>query len=240
MSKPLVVITGASSGIGAAMAQAFSNEGHPLLLLARRVDRLESLSLPNTLCRQVDVTDRDAIAAAVAEAEAKYGNVDLFINNAGCMLLGGLDTQDPNEWQRMFDVNVMGVLNGTHAVLPAMKARKGGTILNVSSIAGRKTFPAHAAYCGTKFAVHAMSENLREEVADDNVRVIVIAPGAVETELLSHTTSDEIKANYEGWKEQMGGVISPDDIARTALFAYQQPQNLCIREIVVAATRQQP
>ncbi|TCI05150.1 SDR family oxidoreductase [Corallincola luteus] len=240
MNKSLVVITGASSGIGAAMAQAFSSQGHPLLLLARRIEKLQALALPNTLCRQVDVTDRQAIAAAVNDAEAQFGEVDLFINNAGCMLLGGLDTQDPAEWQRMFDVNVLGLLNGTYSVLPAMKARKGGTIINISSIAGRKTFPGHAAYCGTKFAVHAMSENLREEVADDNVRVIVIAPGAVETELLSHTTSEEIKAGYEDWKESMGGVINPDDIARTALFAYQQPQNMCIREIVVAATRQQP
>ena len=240
MNKSLIVITGASSGIGAATAQAFSHAGHPLLLLARRIDKLEALALPNTLCTQVDVTDRAAVNSAVQQAEAQYGAADALINNAGVMLLGQLDQQDPNEWQRMFDVNVMGLLNGTQAVLPAMKARRGGTIINISSVAGRKTFPGHAAYCGTKFAVHAMSENLREEVADDNVRVITIAPGAVETELLSHTTSDEIIEGYESWKESMGGAITPDDIARATLFAYQQPQNLCIREIVLAATRQQP
>jgi NADP-dependent 3-hydroxy acid dehydrogenase YdfG len=115
-----------------------------------------------------------------------------------------------------------------------------GTIINISSIAGRKTFGNHAAYCGTKFAVHAISENIREEVAYSNVRIITIAPGAVETELLSHTTSDEIKDGYESWKESMGGVISPDHIANTVTFAYNQPQNICIREIVVAATKQQP
>ncbi|NRA83997.1 MAG: SDR family NAD(P)-dependent oxidoreductase, partial [Gammaproteobacteria bacterium] len=116
----------------------------------------------------------------------------------------------------------------------------GGTIINISSIAGRKTFGDHAAYCGTKFAVHAISENVREEVADSNVRVITIAPGAVETELLSHTTSQEIKSGYQAWKDGMGGVIAADDIARTVTFAYNQPQNVCIREIVVAPTRQQP
>ncbi|PSU99488.1 SDR family oxidoreductase [Photobacterium leiognathi] len=240
MSKSLVVITGASSGIGEATARQLSAEGYPLLLLARRVERMEAMNLPNTLCRAVDVTDAQAIQAAVAEAEEKFGPVDCLINNAGMMLLGLADEQDPAEWQTMFNVNVMGMLNGIHVVLAGMKARKHGTVINISSIAGRKTFPSHAAYCGTKFAVHAITENIREEVADDNVRFITIAPGAVETELLSHTTSDEIKAGYEEWKEGMGGVIAPQDIANAISYAYNQPQNLCIREIVLAATRQQP
>lgn len=240
MDKSLVVITGASSGIGASIAKAFSAAGHPLCLLARRIDRLEALELPNTLCKQVDITDREAFIAAVTEAESIYGPADALVNNAGCMLLGELSTQAPSEWQQMFDINVMGVLNGIHAVLPQMKARHGGTIINISSIAGRKTFPSHVAYCGTKFAVHAMSENLREEVADDGVRVITIAPGAVETDLLSHTTNQDIIDGYQDWKQSMGGAIAPEDIASSTLFAYQQPQNVCIREIVVAATRQQP
>jgi NADP-dependent 3-hydroxy acid dehydrogenase YdfG len=240
MTKPLIVITGASSGIGAAIAQAFNREGHPLLLLARRIEQLEALGLTNALCRKVDVCDRQALIAAVREAESMYGPVDGFINNAGCMLLGQIDSQSPSEWQRMFDVNVMGVLNGIHAVLPGMKERRGGTIVNISSIAGRKTFPNHAAYCGTKFAVHAIGENVREEVADEGVRVITIAPGAVETELLSHTSSQEVIDGYQEWKESMGGAIKPEDVANSALFAYQQPQNVCIREIVIAATRQQP
>ena len=240
MSKSLVVITGASSGIGEATARQLSAEGYPLLLLARRVERMEAMNLPNTLCRAVDVIDAQAIQAAVAEAEEKFGPVDCLINNAGMMLLGLADEQDPAEWQTMFNVNVMGMLNGIHVVLAGMKARKHGTVINISSIAGRKTFPNHAAYCGTKFAVHAITENIREEVADDNVRFITIAPGAVETELLSHTSSDAIKAGYEEWKEGMGGVIAPQDIANAISYAYNQPQNLCIREIVLAATRQQP
>lgn len=240
MSKSLIVITGASSGIGEATARNLSAQGHPLLLLARRIERLEALQLPDTLCRQVDVTDGEVFAEAVKEAEAQYGPVDCLINNAGVMLLGLAHEQDPAEWKTMFDVNVMGLLNGIHVVLSAMKARRHGTVINISSIAGRKTFPNHAAYCGTKFAVHAITENIREEVADDNVRFITIAPGAVETELLSHTTSDDIKAGYQEWKEGMGGVIAPEDIANAVSFAYQQPQNLCVREIVLAATRQQP
>ncbi len=238
--KKLIVITGASSGIGEAIARRMSAAGHPLLLLARRVERLEALNLPNTLCEKVDVTDKASFEAAIAKAESVYGATDCIVNNAGMMLLGELAEQDAAEWKTMFDVNVIGLMNGMQAVLTPMKARKSGTIINVSSIAGRKTFPNHAAYCGTKFAVHAISENVREEVADSNVRVTTIAPGAVETELLSHTTSDDIKNGYEAWKESMDGVLVADDIARTVEFAYAQPQGVCIREIVITATRQQP
>ncbi|MCX2780448.1 SDR family oxidoreductase [Microbulbifer thermotolerans] len=239
MAKPLVVITGASSGIGAAIARQFSGAGHPLLLLARRVDRIEALDLPDTLCQPVGVTDAQAFREALREAEAVYGPADLLVNNAGVMLLGQLDTQAPEEWKQMFDVNVLGLLNGIQAVLANMVARGRGTILNISSIAGKKSFPNHAAYVGTKFAVSAITENLREEVADSSVRVMAIHPGAVETELLSHTTSQEIIAGYEEWKTTMGGVLAADDIARAAFFMYQQPQNVNIRDITIAATRQQ-
>ncbi|HGF5128377.1 SDR family oxidoreductase [Vibrio parahaemolyticus] len=238
--KKLVVITGASSGIGEAIARRFSEEGHPLLLVARRVERLEALNLPNTLCEKVDVTDQASLITAIEKAEAQFGPADVLVNNAGVMLLGQIDTQDAAEWKRMFDVNVLGLLNGMHSVLASMKARNSGTIINISSIAGKKTFPDHAAYCGTKFAVHAISENVREEVAASNVRVTTIAPGAVETELLSHTTSQDIKDGYDAWKVDMGDVLAADDVARAVMFAYQQPQNVCIREIALAPTKQQP
>ncbi|MBU2969394.1 SDR family oxidoreductase [Pseudoalteromonas sp. C2R02] len=238
--KKLIVITGASSGIGEAIAKHFSDLGHPLLLVARRLENLIALNLPNTLCEQVDITNKATFETAIEKAQALYGPVDCLVNNAGVMLLGQVSDQTASEWQTMFDVNVMGLLNGMQTVLAPMIKANTGTIINISSIAGRKTFGNHAAYCGTKFAVHAISENIREEVADSNVRIITIAPGAVETELLSHTTSDEIKGDYESWKESMGGVISPDDIANTVTFAYNQPQNVCFREIVVAATKQQP
>jgi len=238
--KKLIVITGASSGIGEAIAKHFSDLGHPLLLIARRLENLKALNLPNTLCEQVDITNKATFEAAIEKAQALYGPVDCLVNNAGVMLLGQVSDQAASEWQTMFDVNVIGLLNGMQTVLAPMIKANTGTIINISSIAGRKTFGNHAAYCGTKFAVHAISENIREEVADSNVRVVTIAPGAVETELLSHTTSEEIKEGYESWKESMGGVISPDDIANTVTFAYNQPQSVCIREIVIAATKQQP
>lgn len=238
--KKLIVITGASSGIGEAIARRLSDAGHPLLLLARRVDRLKALNLPNTLCEKVDVTDKASFEAAIEKAEEKFGPVDGLVNNAGCMLLGQIDTQDASEWKRMFDVNVLGLLNGMQSVLTPMISNNSGTIINISSIAGKKTFPNHAAYCGTKFAVHAISENVREEVAAANVRVTTIAPGAVETELLSHTSSQDIKDGYDSWKEEMGGVLAADDIARVVEFAYNQPQNVCVREIALAPTKQQP
>jgi NADP-dependent 3-hydroxy acid dehydrogenase YdfG len=240
MQKELIVITGASSGIGEATAKRFSEAGYPLLLIARRIEKLEALNLPNTICAKVDVTDFNALKDSIKQAEEKYGKTGCLINNAGAMLLGSIDTQDIKEWQRMYDLNVMAVLNSMQAVLSDMKERKNGTIINISSIAGKKTFPAHAAYCGTKFAIHGISENVREEVAPFDVRVITIAPGAVETELLSHTTDAEIIKGYEEWKKAMDGVIVADDVARSIEFVYSQPQNVNIRELVIAATRQEP
>ena len=237
--QKLVVITGASSGIGRATAKRLSAAGHPLLLIARRIEKLKELNLPNTLCAKVDVTDIEEFKKAVIEAEAKFGAVDLIVNNAGVMLLGGIATQNPQEWQQMLNINVMGVLNGVSTVLAGMVKRNGGTIINISSIAGRKTFPDHAAYCASKFAVHALTENIRGEVAGSNVRMSVIAPGVVETELLSHTTDTTIVNNYNDWKANtIKQGLDPDDIAKSVEFIYNQPQNVCIREIVIADTRQ--
>ena len=208
-------------------------------MLARRVEKLEELNLPNTLCRKVDVTDLASFQAAVDEAEAKFGPADLIVNNAGVMLLGNAITQNPSEWQQMLNINVMGVLNGVKTVLGSMVKRNSGTIVNISSIAGRKTFPDHAAYCATKFAVHALTENIRGEVAGSNVRMTVIAPGVVETDLLSHSTDAAIVDGYKAWKANtIEQGLNPDDIARAIEFAYSQPQNVCVREIVIADTKQ--
>ncbi|WP_419341384.1 SDR family oxidoreductase [Achromobacter sp. PD1] len=240
LKKSLVIITGASSGIGLATARLFSAHGHPLLLLARRLEKMQALNLPDTLALSVDVTDRAALAAAVQEGEARFGPADALINNAGVMLLGDITRQDPDQWDRMLDVNVKGVLNGVHAVAAGMVQRKRGSIINISSVAGRKTFPNHVAYVGTKFAVHGLSENLREELSAHNVRVTTIAPGAVETELLGHTTDADIKTGYEAWKAEMGGkVLAAEDVANAIHYAYAQPDGVCVREIVLAATRQQ-
>lgn len=238
MRKELIVITGASSGIGLETAKQFSNLGHPLLLLARRTKPMKELNLPNTICKSVDVTNRNDFSEAVQQAEKEYGSTGAIVNNAGIMLLGEMVSQNPEEWDNMLDVNIKGLLNGIHAVANTMVKQQSGTIINISSIAGIKTFPNHTAYVGTKFAVSGLSENLREEMAPHNVRVITIEPGAVDTDLLSHTTSESIKESYKSWKEEMGGVLSVKDVSNAIIYAYNQPQNVCIREIVIAATKQ--
>lgn len=238
MKTGFIAITGATSGIGHAIAHTFIQKGYRVLLLGRRIDRLASLASDDVLIRQVAATDRAALDAALAEATEAFGPVEAIINNAGRMLLGQVETQDPAEWDEMFDVNALGVLHGMQAVLPSMVKRKTGTIINISSIAGKKTFADHAAYVGTKFAVHAMSENVRGEVASHGVRVMTIAPGVVETELLGHTTSDAIKDGYNEWKQSIDGGLDPQVVADTVLFAFEQPQHINIREIVLAPTKQ--
>ncbi|MGL5540528.1 MAG: SDR family oxidoreductase [Erysipelotrichaceae bacterium] len=237
--KKLVVITGASSGIGMACAKHYAALGHPLLLLARRAHLMEALQLPNTLCRSVDVSNYDAVSAAINEAQLLYGPCDLLINNAGVMLLGKPGQQAYQEWETMIDTNVKGILTTTHAVLPGMLERNGGTIINISSIAGRKTFNDHAVYCSSKFAVHAMSEALRKEIADRDVRVIVVAPGVVETNLLSHTSDATIKENYNEWKQSIESGLDAQHIVDCIDFAYQMPQSVCVRELVIAKTKQE-
>ena len=236
--KSLVVITGASSGIGAAAARMFSQAGHPLLLIARRLDRMENLNLPNSLARSVDVLDLEGFGKAVAEAEALYGPTDLLINNAGYMNLEHSANQSPNEWRKQFDINCVGLLNCTSVLLPEMIKRKTGTIINVGSTAGRNIYDNHTAYNGTKHAVHAMSEGLRREGSPHNVRVIVVAPGMVDSELTSGTSNQQILVDRENYRQSIGGALSSEDIARAMLFAYQQPQNLCIWELALAPTRQ--
>lgn len=237
--KKLVVITGASSGFGKALALEFNKAGYPLLLLARRIELLEEMNLENAICEKVDVTDKDAFERAVRNAEAFYGKTDLIINNAGVMLLGNLENQDSKEWQRMLDVNVIGVMNGMQIVMNDMKERQSGTIINISSIAGVKPFANHAAYCASKYGVIGLSEVTRGELSPYNVRVMRVCPGAVDTELLSHTTNEEIKEDYNDWKSSVGvNSIKTEDVAKTIKFAYKLPQGVNLREIQIADTRQ--
>jgi len=239
MSKPLTLITGASSGIGEATARIFSAAGYPLLLLARRLERMEALNLPDTLCREVDVTDRAAVNAAVAEAQARFGPVDCAINNAGVAHLANILEQDPQEWDDMIAVNITGVMNVLHAVMKGMSERRHGTIINMSSIAGRKVYPDHTVYCGTKYYVHAVSESIRGKLAPFDVRVMVISPGIIETEVLDHVTDPTTLRNYRENKARIGGGISADYVAQSMLFAYELPQNVLIQEICLTPTRQE-
>jgi NADP-dependent 3-hydroxy acid dehydrogenase YdfG len=236
--KPLVAITGASSGIGEATARAFSEAGHPVLLMARRLDRMQALNLPNAVLRQADVRDRAAIAAALADAEGEYGPVDMMFANAGIARLGDIGKQPPEDWDEMIDINTKGVMNSVHAVMAGMMARKRGTLVMMSSIAGRKVYPDHTVYCGTKFFVHAVSESLREYLAPHDVRVIVISPGIIETEVLDGVRDETTLANYKANKAAIGGGIGSDIVAGLIKNAYDQPQNAIVQEIVITPTRQ--
>ncbi|WP_452218741.1 SDR family oxidoreductase [Lacinutrix undariae] len=238
-TKKLIVITGASSGFGLEMAKAFSKDGYPLLLLARRVEKMEALHLPNTLCRKLDVTNKENFEKVIAEAEAIYGETDLLVNNAGVMLLGDITTQDPAEWKKMLDVNILGVMNGMAAVIQKMKARKSGTIINLSSMAGIQPFGNHAAYAASKYGVRGLTQTARLELSPYNVRVISIEPGAVKTELLGHTTDKSIIDGYNDWKKNVGAInITAADVANTIKFAYQLPQAVLLREIIISDTMQ--
>lgn len=240
-NKKLIVITGASSGFGAEIAKLFNAAGNPLLLIGRNIKRMEALPLDfqNVMLAQVDVTNLEDFTASVRAAEAKFGPTDLLVNNAGVMLLGNVENQSAHEWQTMLDTNVMGVLNGTQVVLQNMIDRQGGTIINMSSIAGFKAFTNHAAYVASKFGVHGATETIRQEVASKNVRISLVAPGAAETDLLTHVTSASALSDYQAWKESMGGLaLDPKYVAQTVKYIYDMPQAVEIREVSIAATRQ--
>lgn len=236
--KPLIAVTGASSGIGASVAETFSSAGHPVLLMARRLDRMEALGLPNSICRCVDVRDRAAISSAVLDAESEYGPVDMMFANAGIARLADIGRQPPEEWDEMIDINTKGVMNSVHAVMSGMMSRGCGTLFMMSSIAGRKVYPDHTVYCGTKYFVHAVSESLREYLSEYGVRVIVLSPGVIETEVLSGVLDSETLASYKENKVQMGGGIGPEHVSRIMLHAYEMPQNALIQEICITPTRQ--
>jgi len=237
-ARPLVAVTGASSGIGEATARAFSSAGHPVLMMARRIGRMEAMGLPNSICREVDVRDRERIAAAVADAERDFGPVDVMFANAGIARLADIGRQDPAEWDEMIDINAKGVLNSVHAVMAGMMTRKRGTLILMGSIAGRKVYPDHTVYCGTKFFVHAIAESLREYLSVHDVRVLVVSPGVIETEVLNAVTDPDTLAAYKANKVKMGGGIGADIVADLILNACQLPQNALVQEICITPTRQ--
>lgn len=236
--KPLVAISGASSGIGEAVARAFSAAGHPVLLMARRLEKMQAFDLPQSMARQVDVRDREALSAAVQDAEAEFGPVDMMFANAGLARLADIGDQPPGEWDEMIDINTKGVMNTVHAVMHGMMERRCGTLVMMSSIAGRKVYPNHTVYCGTKYFVHGVSESLREYLSAYDVRVLVVSPGVIETEILSGVLDENTLKDYKANKVKMGGGIGADIVANLILNAYNLPQKALVQEICLTPTRQ--
>jgi NADP-dependent 3-hydroxy acid dehydrogenase YdfG len=248
MAGPLdgkvAVVTGASSGIGEATALALAREGASLLLGARREDRLRALAERieseggRAVARPVDLSDEEQVTAFIHAAHDELGGLHVLVNNAGVMLLGPVAGADVADWRRMIEVNLLGLLLCTHAALPVMAQAGGGDIVNLSSVAGRRASAGAAVYNMTKFGVHAFSEALRQEALHANIRVTVVAPGFVETELQGHNTNPVVVQAMERSREQIGEVLRPDDIAEAIAFAVTRPAHVCLNEVLVRPTQQ--
>ncbi|MBW9086669.1 SDR family oxidoreductase [Rhizobium wenxiniae] len=234
----VVLITGASSGIGAGIARELAKAGATVVLGARRTERLEELADEirrtggKVMTRKLDVTDRTDVASFADVARHEFGRIDVIVNNAGIMPLSPMASMKVDEWDRMVDVNIKGVLYGVAAVLPEMTERGSGHIINIASIGALQVVPTAAVYCATKFAVRAISDGLRQE--NDRLRVTCIHPGVVESELAS-TITDPVAA--EGMKTYRAIALAPDAIARAVRFAIEQPEDVDVNEIVVRPTK---
>jgi len=237
----VVVITGASSGLGEATARYLAKEGAKLVLGARRIDRLRALakelSLPDNAVVQTDVTDCKQVKRLVEEAVAAHGRIDVIINNAGLMPHSPLERGKVDDWDRMIDVNLKGVLYGIAAALPRMKEQKSGHIINVSSVAGHKVRPGSTVYAATKAAVRMLSEGLRQEIKPYNIRTTIISPGAVESELPQSVTEADVAKGIQDFYESYA--IPAESFARVVAFAISQPEDVDVNEILFRPTAQE-
>jgi clavulanate-9-aldehyde reducatase len=237
----VAAITGASSGIGEATAAALSRAGATVALGARRRDRLEALASrldgPSSV-HEVDVADEGQARGFIEAAHREHGGLHLLVNNAGVMLLGPVNGADVSDWRRMLDVNLWGLLICTHAALPLIAGSGGGDVVNLSSVAGRRADAGAAVYNMTKFGVHAFSEALRQEALHEGVRVTIVAPGFVETELQGHNRDPLVVRAMERSREQIGEVLRPEDVADTIVYAVSRPAHVCLNEVLVRPTKQ--
>ncbi|MEU5282319.1 SDR family oxidoreductase [Streptomyces asoensis] len=230
-----VVVTGASSGIGEATARRLAADGHRLFLGARRTDRLETLTKEITAeggtaaFQRLDVTDAVDFQAFISTARDRYGRVDVVVNNAGVMPLSPLEALKTDEWDRMIDVNVRGVLHGIAAALPSMRAQGGGHFVNIASVGAYEISPTAAVYCATKFAVRAISEGLRQE-SDGDIRVTLVSPGVTESELADSITDATAR---EAMRTYRAVALPASDIAEAIAYAVSQPSRVDVNEIVV-------
>ena len=237
----VIVITGASSGLGEAAARHLAAKGAKVVLGARRLDRLQALAaqlaLPDGAILATDVTDAGAVQRLVDRAVELHGRLDVLINNAGVMPQSPLDRRRIDEWDRMIDVNIKGVLYGIAAALPHMQRQKSGHIINVSSVAGHKVRAGGAVYSATKHAVRVISEGLRQEVKPHNIRTTIISPGAVDTELPNSISEPDLAERARAMYAQIA--IPADSFARCVAFAIGQPDDVDINEILYRPTAQE-
>lgn len=241
----VAIVTGASSGIGEASAKALAGEGANVVVAARRTERLDALVAwirsegGTALAVTTDVTSRRSTEALVEQALNAYGRVDILVNNAGVMPLSLIRKRHVEEWDRMIDVNIKGVLYCIAACLPSMLDQGGGHIVNVSSVAGRRPFPGGTIYSATKFAVRAISQGMHLELSPkDRIRVVDIEPGVVSTELTDHITDEEVATRFETtWADKTR--LQASDVSEAILFAVTQPDRVNVNEILVRPTDQE-
>ena len=243
-ASKVIVITGASSGIGEASAKLLAAKGNKVVLGARREEQLkqivEEIKSDNgeALYQVTDVTDSEDVEKLVKLAVDTFGRIDVLINSAGIMPHSSLKDKRINDWDQMIDINIKGTLYGIGAALSYMNEQKAGQIINISSVAGHYAHAGGAVYSATKWAVRAISESLREEVAQDgsNIRVTIVSPGAINTELLSSVTDPKLKKNYQQFYDSFG--ISVDRVATTIQQAIDLPADAAWNEIIIRPTKQ--
>lgn len=239
----VALVTGASSGIGWATARVLAAEGAAVVIAARRTDRLKDLGDElaglgaRSLAVELDVADEGSCARAVQQAVDEFGGLDILVNNAGVMLLGQIEGADTSDWRRMINTNVLGLMYMTHAGLPHLLARQ-GVVVQMSSTAGRTARSGAGGYNASKWAVNAFSEALRQEVTTRGVRVVLIEPGIVQTELRDHITQPKAKAQIQATADAMRQ-LQPDDVAAAVRYAVTQPAHVAVNEILVRPADQQ-
>ncbi|MFD5632442.1 SDR family NAD(P)-dependent oxidoreductase [Streptomyces sp. NPDC127072] len=239
LDQQVALVTGASSGIGRATALALSRAGAKVAVAARRTDRLQALAQEapgDILVVEMDVTDRESVQSAVTRTVEQFGALDIVVNNAGLMLNSFILGADTTEWTRMIDTNLLGSMYTVHAALPHLLRSK-GAVVQVSSTSGRTASAASGVYAATKFGINAFSEALRQEVTEQGVRVVVIEPGFVSTELTSHITDPAIQTMAKEIEASMR-TLNPEDIAGAVLYAVTQPAHVAVNEILVRPTDQ--
>jgi len=239
----VAAITGASSGIGEATALALAKAGCAVSLGARRKDRIDELAKRITddggkaAAIVLDVADEAQARSFVEQTQEQLGGLDILVNNAGVMLLGPFEQSKAEDWRTMVEVNLLGLLYCTHAAVPAMREQGGGTIVNVSSVAGRFARAGSGVYNLTKFGVGAFSEALRQEVVDAKIRVVIVEPGFVDTELQGHNEG-EVLDMVEKMREQIGEVLHAEDIADGILYAVSRAPHVSVNEVLIRPTGQ--
>jgi NADP-dependent 3-hydroxy acid dehydrogenase YdfG len=244
LTGKVALVTGASSGIGEATAVALAEAGAAVAIGARRKDRLDALAArlrdggASVLELEVDVTDEQACADAVRRTRGELGGLDVLVNNAGVMLLGTIVGADTEDWRRMIDTNVLGLMYMTHAAVDGMLEQGSGDIVNMSSVAGRQARKGAGVYNASKWAVNAFSESLRQEVTGRGVRISLVEPGAVDTELLDHIRP-EIREQAKARRKD-STPLSSEDIAMAILYALAQPQHVDVYEVLIRTTDPAP